>query len=267
MQRAVVSLTDIIARTPVVILCGGRGSRLGRITDDLPKPLVPVGGPPMVRHVIDLYRAAGYRDFILLTGYKGSVFDQVNLGPDVERVPTGEDSETGCRLSQVRDRIRSDNFALTYGDGLCDVDLQENLEYHYRHGRAVTVTAVRAPSRFGHIEFERVLPGTARECLEVTRFDEKPVAGWINGGFMVVQTGVLWSFDGTRGCSFEKDVMPKLARNTDMAALAHEGFWQCMDTPRDLDLLEELSHDDPPPWVRNYGDDGPMEFDGVIDVA
>lgn len=259
-------LRDLIARTPVVVLCGGRGSRLGRITDDLPKPLVPVGGVPMVRRVVDLYRAAGYRRFYLLVGYLGAQFHGLNLGPDVEVVHTGIDDQTGSRLSQIRSRIQTDDFALTYGDGLSDVDLQANLEYHQRHGRAITVTAVRAPSRFGHIEFQLALPGTERECLEVTRFDEKPTSGWINGGFMVVQTGVLWSYDGHSHTSFEKDIMPRLSRNTDMAANAYEGFWQCMDTPRDLDLLEELSREEPPPWVRRYEEE-PMEFPGCIDVA
>jgi len=250
----------------VVILAGGLGSRLSEETDLRPKPMVEIGGEPILWHIAKLYAHFGFKEFFFALGYKGDLIkrfflDHHTLSGDitvdlvngsvlkgaadcedwsVHLKITGLDSNTGGRLKRLEPYLNKETFMLTYGDGLCDVDLKELLSFHQSHGRLATVTAVRPPARFGGLIFEGDL---------VTQFVEKPQIGegWINGGFMVFEPGV---FDYLKGDddSLEADALEQLAADRQLAAFRHDRFWQCMDTLRDKRLLEALWKDKTAPW-------------------
>ena len=250
----------------MVILAGGLGSRLSEETDLRPKPMVEIGGEPILWHIAKMYAHFGFKEFFFALGYKGEVIkkfflDQQTLSGDITvdlangRVlkgpadcedwtvhlkDTGLDTNTGGRLKRLEPYLNKETFMLTYGDGLCDVDLKDLLSFHQSHGRLATVTAVRPPARFGGLIFDGDL---------VTKFVEKPQIGegWINGGFMVFEPGV---FDYLKGDddSLEADALEQLAANRQLAAFRHDRFWQCMDTLRDKRLLEALWKDKTAPW-------------------
>ena len=211
----------------VVILAGGRGTRLG---GDQPKPMVEIGGAPMICHVMSCYRKYGFTDFIVATGYKGEVIDSYfrrNISPNVFCLDTGLDANTGERVAMCADYLKGEPFLLTYGDGLADIDINKLVDFHFNVGTAVTVTAVHPPARFGQL----VLSGH-----DVVAFNEKPEnqTEWINGGFFVV------SGDFPRLKSWEFEVLPWLAEHDELTAYMHTGFWHCMDTQRDVDELNQL---------------------------
>lgn len=250
-----------------VILAGGLGTRLAEETEIRPKPMVEVGDRPLLWHIMKHYASFGVCEFVIALGYKGEVIKRFFLeyGPlasdltvslkdlsvttrAAEREPwlvhlvdTGVDTETGGRVGRVRDFLEGETFCLTYGDGLSDLDVDALLAFHRAHGRAVTITAVHPPARFGALTFGEGRPA---------HFTEKHHAdgGWINGGFMVVEPSVLDEIHGD-ATSLETDVLEHLALAGDLMAFPHEGFWQCADTLRDVRLLRSLWTSGRAPWV------------------
>ncbi len=209
----------------VVILCGGRGTRLN---GERPKPLVEVGGLPIVEHVIAIYAAHGFQEFLLLTGHGGEAVAAWAAGdPRVECVDTGLDTPTGGRVHAVRDRLR-EPFCLTYADGVADIDLGALTQHHEHSGALATMTVVRPELPFGVAVVEEG---------RVVGFREKPRAEqWVNGGFFVMDPATL-EYLGP-GTVLEREPLERLAANGALAAYRHEGFWRCLDTAKDLIALE-----------------------------
>ena len=252
----------------VVILAGGLGTRLSEYTDKIPKPMVPIGGRPILWHIMQRYAQYGYKSFVIAVGYKGHMikeyflrFSQLtsNFTVDlkdgsvellsesmtdwkVTLVDTGETTATGGRLRKIREYIKGNRFMLTYGDGVSDIKVDELVSFHEKCGCLATVTAVRPPTRFGEI----TLSGNT-----VTRFAEKPQmdGGWISGGYFVLDKKVL-DLIKSEDEMFERRALEILANQNELSAYRHEGYWQCMDTKRDLDTLEEIwEKEDEAPWM------------------
>jgi glucose-1-phosphate cytidylyltransferase len=250
----------------VVILAGGLGTRLAEETEVRPKPMVEIGGRPILWHILRHYAHFGFNDFYVALGYKGDqikryFLDYHTLGGDltvrlaggeavldrrepedwtVHLVDTGLQTLTGGRVKRLERQIGSETFMVTYGDGVSDIDLDALLEFHRAQGRLATLTAVRPPARFGGVIFDGPL---------VAQFTEKPQIGegWINGGFLVLEPGIFRYLGGDQS-SLEADCMERLAADGQLAAYRHGGFWQCMDTLRDLRLLQSLWASGNPPW-------------------
>jgi glucose-1-phosphate cytidylyltransferase len=250
----------------VAILAGGVGSRLAEETQVVPKPMVEIGGKPILWHIMRHYSVHGHREFVIALGYKGEVIKRymveycslasnltVDLGRgdvcvhdgerddwQVQLIDTGLYSNTGGRIKRLAPYIGDETFMLTWGDGVSDIDLDALLEFHRSHGRLVTLTAVRPPARFGHLSLKDA---------EVSEFSEKPQTGegWINGAFFVCEPGV---FDYVEGddMQWEKEPLERLAKDGELMAYRHPGFWQCMDTLRDKKLLEKLWETGAAPW-------------------
>jgi glucose-1-phosphate cytidylyltransferase len=249
-----------------VILAGGLGTRLSEETSVRPKPMVEIGGRPILWHVMKIYAAHGIMDFVVCLGYKGYLikeyfanyflhmsdvtFDmsqnkmEVHEGKaepwKVTLVDTGDNTQTGGRLGRVRRYLDDSTFCMTYGDGVSDVNIKALVEFHRQHGKRATVTAVQPPGRFGAMEID----GNA-----VHHFLEKPKGGegWINGGFFVLEPGVLDLISGD-DTYWEKSPMETLAQQGQLQAYRHHGFWQPMDTMRDKTLLESLWVSGKAPW-------------------
>jgi glucose-1-phosphate cytidylyltransferase len=250
----------------VAILAGGLGSRLQEETTTRPKPMVEVGGKPILWHILNIYAAHGFREFVLALGYKGeSVKEyflnfyalnndltvdlaagqtQVHAGNQpawkVHLVDTGPTTQTGGRIRWLRSYLADGTFMLTYGDGVADIDLGKLLAFHRGHGKLATVTAVRPPSRFGSFLLED---------NRIARFEEKPQTGegWINGGFFVLEPGIFDYLDGNETV-WERGPMERLAADGQLMAFQHGGFWQAMDTLREKRVLEELWASGHAPW-------------------
>ncbi len=261
------SNTPETKRVPVVILCGGQGTRFREQTERRPKPMIEVMGRPILWHIMSFYAGHGYTDFVLCLGYMGEVIKRYFLDfaalqsdftvslrnpgeityhqsvrPDwrVTCVDTGAEAMTGARLRRVARYLDCDDFMLTYGDGLSDVDVPALLEFHRAHGRLATVTGVRPPSRFG----ELVVEGPA-----VRRFSEKPVeTGHINGGFFAFKRRFLDYVTDDDACILERAPLERAAEDGELMMYEHAGFWQCMDTYRDLMKLEEAWNGGKAPW-------------------
>jgi glucose-1-phosphate cytidylyltransferase len=252
---------------PVVILCGGMGTRLAEQTEVRPKPLVEVGGRPILWHIMQHYARYGFDEFVLALGYKGEqikryFLDFYAMGRDlavslkdgqvhvlnhndaehwrVHLVDTGQATLTGGRLKRLEPLIGKGVFMLTYGDGVSDVDLGKLLAFHRSHDGLVTLTAVRPPARFGALEFDG---NRIRHFKEKSTLQE----GWINGGFFVVEPQALDYIKDD--VMWEHAPMERLAEEGQLYAYRHEGFWQCMDTLRDLRYLESLWESGQPPWM------------------
>jgi glucose-1-phosphate cytidylyltransferase len=250
-----------------VILAGGLGTRLSEETVVRPKPMVEIGGKPMLWHIMKIYAAHGINDFIICLGYKGYLikeyfanyflhmsdvtFDIANNRMEVHNnsaepwrvtlVDTGDDTMTGGRLKRVRDHLRGEEtFCFTYGDGLSNVDIGAAIRFHRARGTLATVTAVRPPGRFGALDVEN---------HRITGFREKPDGdgGWINGGFFVLSPGVMDYITGDL-MTWEREPLEALAREGQLSAYTHDGFWQPMDTLRDRVHLEELWQSGAAPW-------------------
>lgn len=250
----------------VILLAGGLGTRIAEETTVRPKPMIEIGGRPILWHIMKHYSQHGLNDFVICLGYKGYLIKEYfanyalhlsdvtvdtrtgqinvhrNLAEDwrISLIDTGEETMTGGRLKRAMDYVDDDTFCLTYGDGVGNIDITASLDFHGSHGKAATVTAVRPPSRFGQF----VLDGTT-----VSTFAEKPVeeGGWINGGFFVLNRSVAQHLDGD-DTIWERDPMEKLAAAGDLQAFFHEGFWQPMDTLRDKQHLEALWDARKAPW-------------------
>jgi glucose-1-phosphate cytidylyltransferase len=230
---------------PVVILCGGRGTRLQEKTVDIPKPLVEIGGRPIVWHVIQLYAAHGFRRFVLLTGYKGELIkDFATTTPwpaevTVECIDTGLDTQTGGRIKTAAAAYGSARFCATYADGVADLDLDALMRHHDAHGGLATMTVVRPELQFGVTEID----GEGR----VSGFYEKPRSEhWINGGFFVFEPGVLDYL--SESSVLERAPLEGLAADGALHAFRHTGFWDCMDTYKDAVTLNDLWASGTPPW-------------------
>jgi len=230
----------------VLVLAGGAGTRLAEETDLRPKPMVEIGGRPILWHVMSIYSRAGFAEFVVASGYKGEMIERWAASLDesweVEVVDTGPETMTGGRIRRLRARLGPGTFLATYGDGLADLDVRELVRFHRAHGKLATVTAVRPPSRFGALALDG---GRVRE------FSEKPQAGegWINGGFFVFEPGV---FDYLAGDAtiLEREPLERLAREGQLMAFRHPGFWQPMDTLREKRILEDLWRSGSAPWSR-----------------
>jgi glucose-1-phosphate cytidylyltransferase len=250
----------------VAILAGGVGSRLSEETVLKPKPMVEIGGHPILWHIMMMYSHYGFNDFIIALGYKGDVIkkymiDFCNLNSNltvktgtgdvrihdwgrvdwnVELIDTGLKTQTGGRIKRLREYFGNETFMLTWGDGVSNIDLNKLMKFHKSHGKYATVTAVRPPARFGHLIFN----GDA-----VGNFSEKPqtAEGWINGAFFVLEPEIFDYIDGDR-THWEKEPMERLASDGQLMAYRHDDFWQCMDTLRDKVLLEKLWESGNPPW-------------------
>lgn len=259
----------------VGILAGGLGTRLAEETEAKPKPMVEIGGRPILWHIMNLYMHHGFCDFVLALGYKGEsikrymvdyYYTNNNLMVDlhdgmikikertpmhcaVELVDTGANTMTGGRIKRLESFLSKETCMVTYGDGVCDIDLKALLKFHREHGKLATVTAVHPPSRYGKLEID----GDGR----VTGFAEKPQLtgdkgalageGWINGGFFVLEPRVFEYIDND-DTTWEREPLEKLAADGELMAYHHKGFWQCMDTIRDKQFLERLWNDPNPPW-------------------
>jgi glucose-1-phosphate cytidylyltransferase len=253
-----------------VILCGGQGTRIREASEAMPKPMLPIGGKPIVWHIMKMYAAHGITEFVLCLGYKSWVIKEfflnyramtndvvVNLGQQhsvevkggaeeewkVILAETGEDTMTGGRVAAIRKYVEQDElFFLTYGDGVSDVDVTKLLAFHRAHGKACTVTAVRPPGRFGEMR----LSGEA-----VSEFNEKPQAteGFINGGFFVCDAKRIWDvLPSDKKLTLENEPMRRLTEQGELQAFKHRGFWQPMDTLREFNLLNDLWAKGQAPW-------------------
>jgi glucose-1-phosphate cytidylyltransferase len=250
---------------PVVVLCGGRGSRLGPDTEVLPKPLVKVGGRPILWHIMSHYAGFGFTRFILCLGYQGDRIRDYFLGYrlhhndftlrmdhdqptldvhlsdavdwEVTCAETGLEAQTGARISRIRRYVTTDDFLCTYGDGVSDVDIGALMDFHRAHGRMATVTGVLPPARWG----ELVLGADT----EVERFEEKPRLrprtgpGFVNGGFFVFNRRIFDYLDDRDDCVLEGQALERLAAEGELQIYRHSGFWQCMDVPKDRDMLDD----------------------------
>jgi len=230
---------------PVVILCGGRGTRLQEKTQDLPKPLVEIGGRPIVWHVIRLYAVQGFERFVLCTGYKGEQLAQWAaaeawpVGVTVMCVDTGLDTPTGGRIRRVAEHIADGPFCVTYADGVADIDLAGLLDFHADHGALASMTVVRPELQFGVTEID--------DENTVRGFREKPRSEhWINGGFFRFEPGVLAYLADSS--VLEREPLEGLASDGQLRAYRHTGFWDCMDTYKDAIVLNDLWAAGAPPW-------------------
>ena len=229
-----------------VILCGGRGSRLSEETRIRPKPLVEIGGEPILYHIMQSYRKFGFKDFFLATGYLGEqIQDFANKDNERENIcviNTGENTLTGGRLLRLKNHLAKETvFMVTYGDGVCDVNIKELAKFHKSHGKIATVTAVRPPARFGVMK----LDGD-----KVDYFHEKSQAdtGWINGGYFFFNSEIFdYLIDDNS--VLEEHPLQKLTAEGELMAFKHDGFWQCMDTLRDKEFLDELCEQGNTPWL------------------
>ena len=252
----------------VIILAGGFGTRLSEFTGLIPKPMVPVGGKPILWHIMKTYAKFKHKDFYLALGYKSEVVKDfflnyrtlnsdfsINLGNgkleslqldesvdwNVTLVNTGEKSMTGGRVKRMQQFIGNETCMITYGDGVSNINIDELLKFHKSHGKMVTVSAVRPSARFGELDIEN---------NKVLSFQEKPQLhnGWINGGYFVAEPSF---FDLIKGDEtlLEREPLEIAAKNGELMAYMHDGFWQCMDTKRDHELLETLFQEGKAPWV------------------
>jgi glucose-1-phosphate cytidylyltransferase len=233
-----------LLKPPVVILCGGRGTRLRERTESVPKALVEIGGRPILWHVIQIYAAQGFERFLLATGYMGEAVEEFAAaeswpeGVKVECVDTGLDTPTGGRVAALADRLGEGTFCATYADGVADIDLDAQLEFHREQGALATVTVVRPNLQWGVAE----LNGDA-----VTGFVEKPRSEhWINGGFFCFEPRAL-GYIG-EGSVLERKPLERLAADGQLRAFRHEGFWDCMDTYKDAVVLNDLWTADRAAW-------------------
>ena len=220
----------------VVILAGGRGTRISEFTKLIPKPMIPIKNIPIIIHIMKHYSKFGFNDFIIATGYKGEIIKKYftknkNKKWNVKIINTGKDTMTGGRLNRLKKYLKNETFMLTYGDGLSTVNIQSLLNFHKKNKNYATLTAVRPPARFGAIKILR---------KKVTYFKEKSALdeGWINGGFFIFESKIFKYLKGDK-TFLERTPLEKISKIRKLGAFKHKGFWQCMDTVRDKEILEK----------------------------
>jgi len=230
-----------------IILAGGLGTRLSEYTNSIPKPMVEVGGKPMLWHIMNLYAKYNYKDFSVALGYKGEIikeyFSNKHKDWNVDLIDTGKNTMTGGRVKRLQKYIGKETCMLTYGDGIADVNINSLLAFHKSHKKLITVTAVRIPARFGAIKMK---DNKVISFKEKSKLDE----GWINGGFFVIEPDFFDFIDGD-STYLERDPLEKAVKEGELCAYKHNGFWQCMDTKRDKDNLEEI-YEKGAPWIQNH---------------
>ena len=252
----------------VVLLAGGFGTRISEESHLKPKPMIEIGGQPSLWHILQEYSSYGFNEFVICAGYKQQVIKEYFANYYLHRsditfdftaqnemvvhnnvaepwkvsiVDTGLNTMTGGRIKRVRDYIGNDTFMLTYGDGVCDINIKELYDFHKKSGKLATMTAIQPGGRFGTLDID--------ESNTIERFSEKRKedGGWINGGYMVIEPQVIDYIDGDQTV-FEREPLERLAAEGQLQAYKHDGFWQCMDTLRDKNLLEELLEQNKAPW-------------------
>ena len=221
----------------VIILAGGLGTRLAEYTHSVPKPMVEIGGEPILSHIMRIFKSYNFNEFIIAAGYKNEVISKYyknsNEFKNLKIIDTGQDTMTGGRILRLKSLISEDeNFFMTYGDGLCNVNLDKLKEFHLKNNKIATITAVHPPVRFGELEIEDI---------KVKKFEEKSQAkaGWINGGFFILNYKIF-SYIKNDSTLFEREPMERLTQKENLVAFKHEGFWKCMDNLRDKIILDEL---------------------------
>jgi len=228
----------------VVILCGGLGSRLAEETKLIPKPMVKIGKVPIVQHIINFYESYGFQDFILATGYKKEFLERYfKKNKRVKCIFTGKNTLTGGRLLRLKNYFSKDeNFFLTYGDGLSNQNLKNLVKFHSKHKKIATLTAVRPTARFGELKILK---------NKVKKFQEKPQLkdNWINGGFFIFNKKIFNYISGDK-MMLEREPFLKLTKQNELMAFKHYGFWQCMDTMRDKNVLSKLWKEKKAPWIK-----------------
>ncbi len=228
-----------------VILAGGKGTRISEYTKLIPKPMIKIGSKPIIEHIINYYIKYGFKDFIIAGGYKYFViknyFKKKNDSVKIRVINTGISSLTGKRMMKLKKELKN-TFMLTYGDGLSNIDLNKLLKFHKKNKKKITMTAVHPPARFGELEIKNNI---------VKKFEEKPQLqkGWINGGFFVVEPEFL-KLIGKKNVMLERSPMSKAVKTKNLAAFKHTGFWFCMDTLRDKNVLEEMIKNKKSPWLK-----------------
>tara|TARA_B100001123_G_scaffold14253_1_gene16218 strand:- start:16 stop:714 length:699 start_codon:yes stop_codon:yes gene_type:complete len=217
----------------VILLAGGFGTRLSEYTKTIPKPMIKIGGKPMLLHIMKQYAKHGFKDFYIALGYRGEVikkfFNKRFFDWNINLIETGKNTMTGGRLKRLKKYMGKETFMMTYGDGLSNVNLKKLLKFHKKNKKVVTLTAVRPPARFGALKLKG---------QRVSYFKEKAKLdeGWINGGFFVMEPE-FFKFIKNDNTYLEREPLEKLTKRKKLAAFKHEGFWQCMDTKRDVDKL------------------------------
>ena len=255
-----------------VLLCGGKGTRIRGVADDIPKPMIQLNGYPILWHIMKYYSVYNYNEFILCLGYKGQVIKDfflnyesytrdltIKLGEkksieyhnhhdetdwDITLAETGNDALTGARVKRVQKYLKDDdNFMLTYGDGVGDINIEALVDFHMSHGKILTVTGVRPPARFGEIVYD--------DGNKIIEFNEKPqaTAGRISGGFFVCRKEIFNYLDDREDLTFEQEPIKNLVNDGEMMIYKHDGFWQPMDTFRDYSLLKNMCEKNAAPWV------------------
>ena len=224
----------------VVILAGGKGTRLAEFTKTIPKPMVLVKNKPIIHHIIDIYSNFGFKNFIIATGYKGNLIkeyfnkNKISKKLNIKTIYTGLNTMTGGRILKLKSHLKENKFLLTYGDGIANINLNKLIKFSTKHDKILTVTAVRPPARFGYLRVNKK--------NEVIDFNEKKQTneGWINGGFFICKKEIF-NFINNSSTFFEREPMTNLSKVKQLVAYKHNGFWQCMDTIRDHEYLNSIT--------------------------
>ena len=220
----------------VVILAGGLGTRISEYTKVIPKPMIRINNKPIIRHIMDHYSKFGFNDFYIAVGYKSKIikdyFKKKKIGKSIKIIETGKNTMTGGRLKRLEKYLKNETFLMTYGDGVSNVNLKSLIKYHKKKRKLVTLTAVRPPARFGALKIEK---GKVLYFKEKSKLDES----WINGGFFVMEPKFLKYIKNDQ-TFLERAPLENICKKKELNAFKHHGFWQCMDTKRDKDYLEDI---------------------------